>query len=160
MLLFFIYLLKSGAPPCYNEKKRKEISMKLRSKIAIILTAPILSMLLFPLIVIKAEKDGLGAMGLFFLLFFAVYPLLAAALGMLAGTRISLLWWEPIALSALFPLLFSIAIRDLVWDLYFYSAFYLPIGAISMLGMHLFLKNKKSPKSIPFQTTTKNNKSI
>ncbi len=121
--------------------------MKTKAKVLLILAAQILFMLILPLIVIKAEKDGLGAMGLFFLLFFAVYPLLAAVLGILAGTEISLLWWAPIALSALFPLLFSIAIRDLVWDLYFYSAIYLPIGALAMLGTHLFLKLKKKKAS-------------
>ena len=39
-------------------------------------------------------------------------------------------------IAALFPLLFGAAIGELVWDLYVYSAIYLPVGLLAMLGTH------------------------
>ena len=65
------------------------------------------------------------------------------ALSITAGTDIRRLWWIPLTISALFPLLFGIAISDFVWDLYFYSAIYLPIGILAMLGTHFGVKHSR-----------------
>ena len=86
--------------------------------------------------------DGLATTGLWFFAFFTVYPLISVCLGAMAGTDLPRLCWIPLAVAVLFPLLFGIAIRDLVWDLYVYSAIYLPLGGVSMLGTYFVLRQR------------------
>ena len=121
--------------------------MKTESKILI----AVLSLVLFMTVLPWASTvlgDGFATTGLWFFAFFTVYPLLAVVLGAMAGTDLPRLWWIPLAMAALFPLLFGIAIRDLVWDLYIYSAIYLPLGGVSMLLMHFVKKNSTKNKQM------------
>ena len=113
--------------------------MKLRTKVIIAIIAPVLCMLVWPLLAMLIFKDESG-MGLLFLEFFVVNPILLIALGIMSGTDIKRLWGVPIAVSLAFPLLFGVAIREFVFDLYFYSAIYIPISAIAMLGTYLGIK--------------------
>ena len=119
--------------------------MKLRTKIAISIVVPVVFMLLLPLLEIKLFPEFAG-IGLWFVSFFAVNPLIVISLSFMAGTDVKKLWWIPITISAVFPLLFGVAICDFVWDLYFYSAIYLFLGIITMLITH-FVKNAVSKKS-------------
>lgn len=80
--------------------------------------------------------EGLATTGLWFFAFFTVNPLLVICLSIMAGAELRKLWWIPLVIAALFPLLFSAAIGELVWDLYVYSAIYLPIGVLAMIGTH------------------------
>lgn len=110
------------------------------AKSAAALGALLLFMLVLPWLA-TFSPDGLATTGLWMFAFFIVYPVLSAALGILAGTDISRLFWIPLAIAALFPLLFSLAIGDFVADLYVYSAFYLPLGAITMAVTHFVKKS-------------------
>ena len=118
--------------------------MKLKTKLTIIFATPVLTMLALPLLAIKLFPHDTG-MGLFFILFFLVNPLVVLGLSILAGTDIRKLWWTPLFIAVLFPFLFCGAISELVWELYVYSAFYLPIGLATMVGTHFGKKyvNKK-----------------
>ena len=111
-------------------------------KSAVSLGTLLLFMLVLPWLA-TLSPDGLATTGLWMLAFFAVYPVLSAALGILAGTEISRLWWVPVATAALFPPLFSLAIGEFVADLYVYSAFYLPLGALAMTVTHFAKKSAK-----------------
>ena len=93
-------------------------------------------MLYFALLAIKFA-DGWAVTGLWMFAFFTVNPALVIGLSIMAGTELRRLWWIPIVISVLFPLLFAVAIGEFVWDLYVYSAIYLPIGILAMLGTHL-----------------------
>ncbi len=73
-----------------------------------------------------------------------VNPALVIALSIMAGTELRKLWWIPLAISALFPLLFGAAIGDLIWELWVYSAIYLPIGLLAMLGTYFGMKTDLS----------------
>ena len=116
--------------------------MKLGTKVIIAIIATVLFMLVLPLLAMLLFKDESG-MGLFFLCFFVVNPLFVIALGIMSGTDLKRLWCVPLTVAVAFPLLFGVAIRDLVLDFYFYSAIYLPISALAMLGTHLAIKIAK-----------------
>lgn len=109
--------------------------MKVRTKIIVAVVTIVLFMFALPWAAIELV-EGLATTGLWFFAFFTVNPLLVICLSIMAGTEIRKLWWIPLAISALFPLLFSAAIGELVWDLYVYSVIYLPIGVLAMLGTH------------------------
>lgn len=113
--------------------------MKSIIKIIVFFVSLLTFMLIFPAAVIIFSPDDFG-MGLFLLLFFIVYPLISALLGGLAGSDIRRLWWMPIVLAAIFPLLFSIVVLQFVWDLYLYSVIYATVGIVFMLITLLILK--------------------
>lgn len=119
--------------------------MKRRTKMIVSLGSMVLTMLVLPILIVAfAPADG--AMGLFFMLFFAVYPAQIICFGMVAGTDLKHLWWLPVAGALGFPLLVSIAIGEMVLDLYVYSAIYLPISAVAMAGFHFGKKYKEKHK--------------
>ena len=120
--------------------------MKAGTKAVIGIVAILLVMLVFPWASITyAKGDDLGFMGLWILSFFVVNPLLTVCLSIMAGTELGKLWWIPLAIAVAFPWLFGVAIGELVWDLYVYSAMYLPLGVIAMLGTHFgkSIRNRK-----------------
>ncbi len=120
--------------------------MKVTTKILISALTLIVFVMLLPLAEIKLFPDWTG-IGLWFVSFLFVNPVLVVCLGVMAGTDLPKLWWIPLAIAVLFPLLFGVAIADFVWELYVYSAIYLPIGSLAMLGTHfgkkVILKRKK-----------------
>jgi len=119
------------------------------TKIIITVVSLLLFMMVLPRLAIEFG-DGWAATGLWMFAFFTVNPALVIGLSIMAGTELRKLWWIPIAISALFPLLFGVAIGEFVWDLYVYSVIYLPIGLLAMLGTHFGMKIKKGTgKEVP-----------
>lgn len=122
------------------------------TKIVITVASLILFMMVLPWLTVEFG-EGLAVTGLWMFAFFTVNPALVIGLSIMAGTELRRLWWIPIAIAALFPMLFSAAIGELVWDLYVYSAIYLPIGLLAMLGTHfgmkIALKRKGTGKEVP-----------
>ena len=125
--------------------------MKLRTKILITVSAVILVMLVLPLAALALSGE-LSTMGLWIFTFFLLNPLLVIALSILAGTELSKLWWVPFAIAAVFPLLFGIAIGELVWDLYVYSAIYLPLGIFTMVFTYIGIALVKRKKALSRRT--------
>ena len=119
--------------------------MKFKTKLFISALLPILFMAVLPWLSIHSA-EGLAGTGLWFLAFFSVNPLMVIFLSILAGTELRRLWWIPLALAAIFPLLFGLAIGEWVWDLYVYSALYLPLGLGAMLITHGVRKRSLPPK--------------
>ena len=113
--------------------------MKNGTKILIAGISLIFFMLVLPRFAVEF-LEGMATTGLWMLSFFVVYPLLVVVIGIMAGTDIRRLWWLPLLSAISFPLLFSVAICDMVWDLYVYSAIYLPMGSIAMLGTYFGIK--------------------
>lgn len=105
------------------------------TKIIITVALLILFMMVLPWLAIQFA-DGWAVTGLWMFAFFTVNPALVIGL----RTEFRKLWWIPLAISALFPLLFGVAIGEFVWDLYVYSAIYLPIGLLAMLGTYFGMK--------------------
>lgn len=95
----------------------------------------VLFMAVLPAIAIRCSL-GWGVTGLWMLVFLFLNPILILFLSILAGSDLTHLWWIPPTSAALFPLLFAIAIGEVVWDLYVYSAIYLTLGTITMLLTH------------------------
>lgn len=109
------------------------------TKIIITVVSLILFMMILPWLAIEFG-DGWAVTGLWMFAFFTVNPALVIGLNIMAGTELRRLWWIPVAISVLFPLLFGVAIGEFVWDLYVYSAIYLPLGLLAMLGTHFGIK--------------------
>ena len=122
------------------------------TKIIITVASLILFMMVLPWVALQFG-DGWAVTGLWMFAFFTVNPALVIVLSIMSGTEIRRLWWIPLAIAASFPLLFSAAIGELVWDLYVYSAIYLPIGLLAMLGTHfgmkISMKRKGTGKEVP-----------
>ena len=102
-------------------------------------------MLFIPLAVIKISKAYFGV-GFLILLFLVIYPVLSMGIGTVAGTEIRKLWWLPLAIAIPFPLLFAVAIAEIVWELYIYSAIYLLLASLFM-GMTAFFRRIMTKKS-------------
>ena len=119
--------------------------MKTKRKIAACSIAVLVCMLLLPIIAIRLIPGDSG-MGASFLLFFLIDPLLVLALGITAGTDIKRLWWIPVAASLFFPFGFSIAILEMVWDLFFYTVIYLTVSVLAMLGTHVGIRSVQKRK--------------
>ena len=121
-------------------------------KIIITVVSLVLFMMALPWLAIKFA-DGWAVTGLWMFAFFTVNPALVIGLSIMAGTELRKLWWIPVAISALFPLLFGVAIGEFVWDLYIYSAIYLPIGLLAMFGTHfgmkIAMKRKGTGREVP-----------
>ena len=122
------------------------------TKIIITVASLILFMMILPWLAIEFG-DGWAVTGLWMFAFFTVNPALVIGLSIMAGTELRKLWWIPVAISALFPLLFGVAIGEFVWDLYIYSAIYLPIGLLAMFGTHfgmkIAMKRKGTGREVP-----------
>ena len=116
------------------------------TKIIITVASLILFMMILPWLAIKFA-DGWAVTGLWMFAFFTVNSALVIGLSIMAGTELRKLWWIPVAISALFPLLFGVAIGEFVWELYVYSAIYLPIGLLAMLGAHFGMKTALKRKN-------------
>ena len=122
------------------------------TKIVITVASLILFMMVLPWLAVEFG-EGLAVTGLWMFAFFTVNPALVIGLSIMAGTELRKLWWIPVAISALFPLLFGVAIGEFVWDLYIYSAIYLPIGLLAMFGTHfgmkIAMKRKGTGREVP-----------
>lgn len=112
------------------------MKMQIKFKIILAITLSVLFMAILPWAAMHLA-DGLATTGLWFFDFFTVNPLLVIGLSIMAGTDIRKLWWIPLAIAVSFPLLFSLAIGEMTWDLYIYSSIYLPVGCLAMLGTFL-----------------------
>ena len=102
----------------------------LSGKIILFFTSTLIITFVLPALILNIA-NGDSAMGLCFILFFAVFPISSALVGISAAGDLKRLFWLPLAFALLFPLMFSLAIRDMVWDLYVYSAAYVLIGYIA-----------------------------
>ena len=81
-----------------------------------------------------------NGMAICMILFFIGYPLFMMALGAFTATDIKALFWTPLLCSLSFPLLFSLAMGGMIWELYVYSVIYLFLGYATSV---LFLIIKK-----------------
>lgn len=101
--------------------------MKKIYKILLFLLSNIALTVLVPFLAVKLAPADSG-MAVCMLLFFAGYPIYSIALGVFAWKDGKLLWWMPLAFAFTFPLLFSLAVWGMVWELYAYSFIYLFLG--------------------------------
>lgn len=97
---------------------RRWYPMKISTKIIITAITLILFMMVLPLLAIKLFPDWTG-IGLWFISFLTVNPILVVCLSIMAGTELRKLWWIPLAVAVfslccselLFPTLFGICMR-------------------------------------------------
>lgn len=118
--------------------------MKVRTKVIIAIILTVCGIAILPCFAIMI---GQWSIGLAFICLFAVNPLLALLLGLIAGTDLRKLWWLPLAMAVTFPLLFSVAIAEIVVELYHYSVLYLLVGLFSMFLLHLLKRGSKKKKT-------------
>ena len=116
--------------------------MTTTKKIILTFITLIFVMLLIPLLVVWLASPDLG-MSLILLLFFVINPLTVIALGVMAGSNVRKLWWIPLVAAAIFPLFFGVAIREIVAELFLYSAIYLCVSTVAMMGRHVAVRHGK-----------------
>ena len=76
-------------------------------------------------------------------LLYALLPITAVALGLLAAGSVRTLFWVPAALGAAFALLFPLAVEG-SQDVAFYGIFYIAIGYVTM-GLHVSMAKRCRP---------------
>lgn len=76
-------------------------------------------------------------------LLYALLPITAVALGLLAAGSVRTLFWVPAALGAAFALLFPLAVEG-SQDVAFYSIFYTAIAYVAM-GLHVSMAKRCRP---------------
>ena len=101
--------------------------MKRAYKILLFFASHIALMLIAPLVAVKLVPAD-GGMAICMIMFFIAYPIYSISLGVLISRDMKHLWWMPLVNSVCFPLLFSLAMLGMVWELYAYSAIYLFLG--------------------------------
>ena len=94
---------------------------------------------LFLINVARAEAGMLIAL----ILFFVIYPILSAVVGIIAGSEIKSLWFTPILTAVLFWLFSSITYKTAFPV--FYSAIYFIISLTAML-IRFIVKKRKCKK--------------
>ena len=104
--------------------------MKRIYKFILIFVLHIFATLVAPLLATGLAPADSG-MAICMLLFFIGYPICIMALGVFATTDIKALIWAPLACAVTFPLLFSIAMGGMVWELYYYSVIYLILSYVT-----------------------------
>ena len=82
---------------------------------------------------VALQFPGLDAMGVCFLLFFAINPLFSAVCGAFAGRNISRSWLLPVVVAGLFVAGVWIFLDMGELDFLIYGADYLLIGSVAML---------------------------
>ena len=101
--------------------------MKKIYKILLFSVSNIAFALLIPFLAVKLAPADAG-MSICMLLFFIGYPVYSIALGVIAFKDLKFSWWMPLANAVVLPLLFSLAMRSMIWELYTYSGIYLFLG--------------------------------
>jgi len=120
--------------------------MKPSYKIVLLCLSIIVLLFVTPFIIFQTATAD-SAMGLIFLLFFVLYPIASIVYGILSGFDIKRLWCLPLAFATLFPPLYSITIKEMVWDLYVYSAIYFILGYVATLVTALINFTRKRDKN-------------
>ena len=103
--------------------------MKLLYKIFLFVVLLILLSLVLPALFFLASTWT--SVALIVVLFFLILPVFSAFVGGLAATDPKRLFWLPIAQAVFFPLLFSLAAKQFLWELYLYSLIYVFIAVLS-----------------------------
>ena len=113
--------------------------MNLKTKAIISICSIIIILYLLPLIFASLANSQDG-MGLMFISFFAINPILAIFLGAIAGTNVKKLWWIIPVFVLGFPLFIWIIFKSIIWELLIYSLGYLIIILIATLISMFFSK--------------------
>ena len=124
---------------CWFKNLKFGSPVSLAGKIILFFTATLILTFILPAFILNIAK-GDSAMGLCFILFFAVFPVASAFIGASVAGDVKRLFWLPLAFALLFPLMFSLAIRDMVWDLYVYSTAYVLIGYVATVVAYIIKK--------------------
>lgn len=115
--------------------------MKTIHKAMVAVGALLVSMLIIPWMAVKLAEPTWG-MSICLFMFFTINPFVSIALGLMAGTEIRRLWWIPLGTALIFPFLFGLVVWSFVPEMFIYSALYLGVGTMAMLGMYFGMKKK------------------
>ena len=116
----------------------------MKKKIILAIVIFLLLMYLLPQL-ITLLTFGLDGMGFLLLLIFILNPIISIAYGIYAGKDIKKLWWFSLLIFIGFPILYWIALQDIVVDLFIYSLVYTLIEIIAMF-ISSIIRNKREKK--------------
>ena len=113
--------------------------MKFIKRIIFIMVIVITSMLVIPLIAINTVKADAGML-VTLLLFFVVYPVVSAWVGIISGKDINHFWFTPFLIAVLFWVFSSLTYQTAFPIVY--SAIYFMVCCISMIITWLLARRK------------------
>ena len=116
--------------------------MSMAKKIITVISIMLAVLLIAPLAVLNFANP-MDGMGLMFLLFFVVNPSAAVVVGVLAGGAVKRMWWSPPLFAAMFLPCCWLALQEVVLDLMPYAVAYLLLGAIAMVVVNAFCRQKR-----------------
>ncbi len=97
--------------------------------------------LALPGLAVAFAKSGSG-MSVIWLMFFAINPIAAVAIGVFAGKNIPFTWFQPLLLTLLFLMGSWIFLDMREKDFFYYAIIYLLFGYASMLTTSFVYKKK------------------
>ena len=115
--------------------------MKRRYKILLFFILSVILTLIIPFLATKLIPAD-GGMAVCMLMFFIAYPILSIVLGLAISKDMKILWWMPLVAAFFFPLLFSLAMGGMIWELYTYSGIYMFLGYAASAFVFLIKKIK------------------
>lgn len=113
-----------------------------RIKFLISVLVIIMTMAVLPLVVINIA-DSWDALGYFLLLIIILNPVIAIILGIFNGSMFYKLWYIPLIILIVFPLFFWVVLKEVILELYIYSAGYAVLNLCAMIITHTVVKNVK-----------------
>jgi len=113
-----------------------------KNKIILSFLLILLTMFVFPVFIVNFVEPH-NSMGWLIILFFGINPILSIVLGILAATDIHRMWYIPLLVPFLFPVLYWIILQQFVVDFYVYSLGYFVVGLVAMIISRLLSRDKK-----------------
>lgn len=117
-----------------------------RTKIIISVIVIIAIMVVLPLVMIHIT-DSWSALGYLLLCLIAINPVVAVALGVFNGSMFRKLWFIPLIILMVFPLFYWIVLKEVILELYIYSAGYAVLNLCAMIITNAVVKKYKAKKN-------------
>lgn len=117
-----------------------------RTKFLISVLVIVIIMVVLPLVTIHIT-DSWTALGYLLLFLVAINPAMAIALGVFNGSMFRKLWFIPLIILMVFPLFYWIVLKEVILELYIYSAGYAVLNLCAMIITNAVLKKIKAKKN-------------
>lgn len=112
----------------------------LKNKIFMLFMIIFILMFIIPLIIVKLFNHT-SVLGCLILLLMIIYPIFSIVVGIIVGKNLKKLWYIPLIIFIIFPMLYWIVLETIEFDFYIYSFGYFVISSLVMVITHFI--NKK-----------------
>lgn len=119
-------------------------SVKIKFLISVLVIIAI--MVVLPLVMMHIT-DSWSALGYLLLCLIAINPVVAISLGVFNGSMFRKLWFIPLIILTVFPLFYWIVLKEVILELYIYSAGYAVLNLCAMIITNAVVKKYKAKKN-------------